>query len=87
MNLAETIYQESLSLPLEKAQAVLDFIDFIKTRPSLVPEATAEPSHQSQAHPSFSERWRGKFTPLDYTATALAEDPRLAYLVEKYHHE
>lgn len=32
MNLVETIYQKSLDLPPEKAQQVIDFIDFIKTR-------------------------------------------------------
>ena len=32
MPLAEVIYQKSLDLPLEKAQEVIDFIDFLKTR-------------------------------------------------------
>ena len=32
MNLSDTIYQKSLDLPLEKAQQVIDFIDFLKTR-------------------------------------------------------
>lgn len=30
--MAEEIYQKSLDLPLEKAQEVIDFIDFLKTR-------------------------------------------------------
>jgi hypothetical protein len=32
MNMAEVIYQKSLDLPLEKAQEVIDFIDFLKIR-------------------------------------------------------
>ena len=32
MNLAETIYQKSLDLPEDKAQQVIDFIDFLKSR-------------------------------------------------------
>lgn len=32
MTMAEEIYQKSLDLPLEKAQEVIDFIDFLKTR-------------------------------------------------------
>lgn len=32
MNLTDTIYQKILDLPPEKAQQVIDFIDFIKTR-------------------------------------------------------
>ncbi len=34
MNLAETIYQKSLDLPEEKANEVIDFIDFLKHRSS-----------------------------------------------------
>ena len=33
MTLAETIYQKSLSLPEEKARAVLDFIDALQQQP------------------------------------------------------
>lgn len=84
MNLAETIYQKSLTLPPEKAQVVIDFIDFIKTRPNVVEEQTPEIKAQPKAQPSFSERWRGKFSPLEYTSETLAEDPRLAFLAEKY---
>ena len=32
MNLAETIYQKSLDLPIDKAIEVIDFIDFLKKR-------------------------------------------------------
>lgn len=62
MNLAQTIYQKSLALTPEKAQAVIDFIDFIQTRPSLVTEETTEASNQTEPKLSFSERWRGKFS-------------------------
>jgi hypothetical protein len=41
MTLAETIYQKSLSLSPEKAQEVLDFIDFIKGRRT---ETTSRPA-------------------------------------------
>ena len=34
MSFAQEIYQKSLSLPPEKAREVIDFIDFIKDRPS-----------------------------------------------------
>ena len=33
MTLAETIYQKSLSLPEEKARAVLNFIDALQQQP------------------------------------------------------
>ena len=36
MNLADTIYQKSLELPVDKAREVIDFIEFLKTRPPLV---------------------------------------------------
>jgi len=42
MTLAETIYQKSLTLSPEKAQAVIDFIDFIKTTPT--PPESSPPS-------------------------------------------
>jgi hypothetical protein len=32
MNLAKTIYQKSLDLPIDKAIEVIDFIDFLKKR-------------------------------------------------------
>ena len=32
MNLAETIYQKILDLPIDKAIEVIDFIDFLKNR-------------------------------------------------------
>ncbi|SEH05053.1 DUF2281 domain-containing protein [Candidatus Venteria ishoeyi] len=32
MSLADTIYQKSLDLPIDKATEVIDFIDFIKMR-------------------------------------------------------
>jgi hypothetical protein len=32
MNLAETIYQKSLDLPIDKAIEVIDFIDFLKRK-------------------------------------------------------
>ncbi|MEB3189947.1 MAG: hypothetical protein VKL42_06350 [Snowella sp.] len=63
MNLAQTIYQKSLALTPEKAQAVIDFIDFIQSRPSLVIEDIPEASNQTKSKLSFSERWRGKFRP------------------------
>jgi len=34
MTLAEVIYKKSLDLPSEKAQEVIDFIDFLRTRPA-----------------------------------------------------
>jgi hypothetical protein len=84
LNLAQTIYEKSLSLPPEKAQAVIDFIDFIQACPNFATEKATKNSNQTEPKPSFSERWRGKFSPLDYTSEALAEDPQLAYLAEKY---
>ena len=43
MTLAEVIYKKSLDLPLEKAREVIDFIDFLRTRPSsLVDDSSSE---------------------------------------------
>ena len=43
MNLAEVIYKKSLDLPLEKAREVIDFIEFLRTRPaSLVDDRSSD---------------------------------------------
>lgn len=55
MNLAETIYQKSLSLSPAKAQAVIDFIDFLMTRPPVESQPTVETVTRSSLLSFFEE--------------------------------
>ncbi len=53
MELAEIIYQKSLNLPINKAVEVIDFIDFIKSRASVVDESV--PIQASSLYQAFNE--------------------------------
>ena len=55
MQLAETIYQKSLTLSSEKAQTVIDFIDFIKNRPTSESDRSIGVNTESIALLSFFE--------------------------------
>ncbi|WP_020562410.1 DUF2281 domain-containing protein [Methylosarcina fibrata] len=62
MTLAEIIYQRSLTLPVEKAQEVLDFIEFLQQRQTRQPEAASETEHQQALAylDSIRIEWHGK---------------------------
>jgi hypothetical protein len=55
MNLAETIYQKSLSLPPEQAQAVIDFIDSIKSHSSEIEQPVNTSTEPVSLLPFFEE--------------------------------
>lgn len=58
MSLAEVIYQKSRDLPLEKAQEVIDFIDFLKTRHPVtklaIPEVAPPPDYEQAQQQAFA---------------------------------
>jgi hypothetical protein len=60
MNLTETIYQKSSFLSEEQAREVIDFIDFLKTRPAIA----NKPQNQRQQAIAYLKNtaldWAGK---------------------------
>ena len=64
MNLAEVIYQHSLSLPEPAAREVLDFIEFLEQRhgqPQTQLEEDTEKRRQALEHiTSMRVKWQGK---------------------------
>lgn len=57
MNLVETIYQKSLDLPPEKAQQVIEFIDFIKTRSSASPTISLQSAFEESGLIGYLETY------------------------------
>ncbi|MBI5437476.1 MAG: hypothetical protein HY936_00705 [Nitrosomonadales bacterium] len=65
MTLAELIFEKSKDLPVVKAQEVIDFIDFIKTRHYQADEAGAQQEREATLAKISSARihWEGKPIP------------------------
>lgn len=62
MTLAELIFEKSKDLPVVKAQEVIDFIDFIKTRNYQTKEAGAQQEREAALAKIARARihWEGK---------------------------
>ena len=65
MTLAELIFEKSKDLPVVKAQEVIDFIDFIKTRNHQTDEAGAQQEREAALAKITRARihWEGKPIP------------------------
>jgi hypothetical protein len=74
----------------EQLKAEIDQLDsaYLGLAYRVIRQFPRQPQAQPVATPSpstFSERWRGKFTQPNFSPEALAADPKLAYLVDRYH--
>lgn len=69
MTLAEVIFEKSKDLPVVKAQAVIDFIDFIKTRNHQTDEAGTGEEREAVRRAALAQianariHWEGKPIP------------------------
>lgn len=65
MTLAELIFEKAKDLPVVKAQEVIDFIDFIKTRNYQAEEAGAQQEREAALAKISQARihWEGKPIP------------------------